>query len=154
MKKSVLILSIFFFNFVHTQSDFANSFNSIVGLWQIKSTTNSISYESWTYENDSTYNGKSYIIKNGIDTLVLETIQLLKINSEIFYIPTVQDQNNKKPIPFKLTSTFKKVFVFENAEHDFPQKIIYQFLNHDYILATIEGELNGVFTKRDFHLKK
>ncbi len=61
----------------------------------------------------------------GKDTSLLESIELTYKDGEFWYIPTIPDQNNQRQIPFKLVGAKGYYFVFENPEHDFPQRIIY-----------------------------
>ena len=155
MKKYILFFgSVIMLKTSFGQTEFMEQFKSFIGNWKIKSNTNFNSYECWNFENDSTFIGKSYIISNTNDTSFLESITLTKINHDIFYLPIVKDENVNKPIPFKLTSHKNSIFIFENPEHDFPQKIIYNLSSYNMLLASIEGNLNGVFTKRNFEMKR
>lgn len=111
-------------------------------------------YESWVKINDSVLAGKSYRLINTMDTLLLEEVQLVRKGSTIFYIPVVQGQNDLLPVSFKLISTEKDVFVFDNPEHDFPQKINYELPKNDNLHAWIEGMDKGSYRKSDFYYKK
>ena len=91
--------------------------------------------------------GKSFFIEN-IDTTILETIEIKKIDNETFYCPKVVDQNDGEAVLFKLTSSDPTKLVFENAQHDFPKKICY-YKEGNNINAWIEG--NG--KKLSFYLK-
>jgi len=44
--------------------------------------------------------------------------------------------------------------VFENAAHDFPQRIIYQLNDDGSLLARIEGELDGKLKGVDFPMRR
>ena len=50
----------------------------------------------------------------------------------------------RTPTEFKLTYLNKNKVVFENPNHDFPQRIIYS-LKTDTLIARIEGEVKGDF---------
>jgi hypothetical protein len=110
-------------------------------------------YEVWTRVNDTLYSGKSFMIAYQ-DTVFIETILIQSIGDDIFYIPTVSDQNQGKPIPFKLVSFLNNEFIFENKEHDFPQRICYSNPQSDSLYAYVEGEENGQYHKFEFFLKK
>ena len=45
--------------------------------------------------------------------------------------------------PFRLIEQKEKRAVFENAKHDFPQRIIYWLSNDGALHAKIEGNMNG-----------
>ena len=106
-----------------------------------------IIYESWSKINEQLISGKSFFIEN-IDTTILETIEIKKIDNETFYCPKVVDQNDGEAVLFKLTSSDPTKLVFENAQHDFPKKICY-YKEGNNINAWIEG--NG--KKLSFYLK-
>ena len=75
----------------------------------------------------------------GIDTTLLESIQLYADRKDIWYVPTVADQNDGAPVAFKMVSSTKQLIVFENLQHDFPQRIVYHLkpidLNKEKITA-------------------
>lgn len=126
---------------------------SIEGSWSMQ-TKRGITYETWVKINDSVLAGKSYRLINTMDTLLLEEVQLVRKGSNIFYIPVVQVQNDLLPVTFKLISTEKDIFVFDNPEHDFPQKINYELPKNDNLHAWIEGMDKGSYRKSDFYYKK
>jgi hypothetical protein len=41
-------------------------------------------------------------------------------------------------------------FIFENKEHDFPQRIIYHIVNKDSVHAWIEGTHDGKAGREDY----
>ncbi len=110
-------------------------------------------YETWTKVNDTLFSGKSFMLLYQ-DTVFSETILIQSIGEDIFYIPTVSDQNQGKAIPFKLVLWLNSEFFFENEEHDFPQRIVYTNPQPDSLYAYVEGEENGQYHKLEFFLKK
>ncbi len=124
----------------------------LIGVWENKTTRGSL-YESWRKVSDKEFSGKSYTVK-GADTVVLETVRLVEEQDQLYYIPTVSDQNNGKPVRFKLTRLTDEQFVAENPEHDFPQTITYTKRGRDSLMAEISGRLNGTLAKRMFPMRK
>jgi len=124
----------------------------IIGKWESIS-DNGILYEIWIKINDSTYSGKNYMISNK-DTVFSETISLELKNNDLFYIPTVNYQNNNLPIPFKCITSKGGEIIFENKEHDFPQRIIYKNPKPDSLYAKIEGYNNGKYREEVFLMKR
>lgn len=124
----------------------------LIGKWQNNSTEGNVT-EIWEKSNDSTFIGKSYFVV-GKDTISSETIKLEQNNEELFYIPTVRDQNNRQPVKFRLTSLTNKQLVFENPEHDFPQKISYTQIRNDSLIAEISGVLDGKQNSQKFPMRK
>jgi len=120
MKTIIIILITLFFNMKSDNLDF----DFLIGKWVLE-TKKGFVYEEWEKVSDTLFKGKSYNLSDDIIT-PLESIELVKIDNDYFYIPTVINQNEGKPIKFRLVSSDKDIFVFENLEHDFPQRIIYQ----------------------------
>lgn len=124
----------------------------LIGKWENKSESGNLE-ETWTKVNDSTFQGKSYYIK-GKDTLHFESIVLQQNGEELFYNPTVKGQNNDKPVTFKLTIITDKQLVFENLKHDYPQKIIYNLITKDSLVAKISGIQQGKPSSDNYSMKK
>lgn len=128
-------------------------FSPIEGTWSVE-TRRGMVYESWKKVNDTLYTGTNYLVRQS-DTVLLETIELVKRNNEIYYIVTTQFQNDKQPIPFKLIKTEGDTYTFENPDHDFPQRIIYTIkAGSNDMPARIEGMNKGNPASADFPYKK
>jgi len=110
-------------------------------------------YETWEKYNDSTYLGKSYSIENG-DTVSSESIKLVEDSEGIYYIPVVQGQNNNLPVSFKLIVVEANKLVFENPAHEFPQRISYQLVSPDSMVAEISGMIKGEHRARQFPMRR
>ena len=126
--------------------------NWLLGTWEQKTAKKTI-YEIWKRNSDSSYSGKSYLLKEK-DAIVLETVSLLQEKGTLYYIPTVTNQNNSMPVPFKLTFFSANQLVFENPTHDFPQKITYKLISADSLQAEISGALNNKLQIRQFPMKR
>lgn len=44
--------------------------------------------------------------------------------------------------------------VFENLAHDFPQRIVYQRIGADSLLAYVEGPADGVMRRTDYRMRR
>ncbi len=121
-----------------------------LGKWQVNESN---SFEEWESVADNLYRGKEYKIRKN-DTLVTETITIVQKGKEVFYIPSVKDQNEGKSVAFKLISKNAEELIFENKNHDFPQRIIYVKVGEDQIDARIEGIKQGFFSELKFKLKR
>lgn len=119
----------------YTELEKANWF---LGKWE-NNTPEGVFSEEWKVENDSLFLGKSFFIKEN-DTLFSETVRLEQQENDLFYIVTVPNQNEEKPVAFKLTSSTADYLVFENPAHDFPKKITYKLVNKDSLYAEISGD--------------
>lgn len=121
-------------------------FKWILGKWQMKSGENYF-VEEWKQINDSTFEGTSYKYpaSDPSKKTPLEGVQLISKGGEVFYVPTVVGQNKGLPVYFKFTGKEKEEYVFENKEHDFPQRIIYIPLSKKQMNARVEGTVNERF---------
>jgi len=70
----------------------------------------------------------------------------------LYYMPTVQGQNNEKEVFFKLTALSDTHFVFENPMHDFPKKISYYHPKKNELYTEVEGLIDGKTRKEAFRL--
>ncbi|AIL44925.1 MULTISPECIES: DUF6265 family protein [Elizabethkingia] len=113
----------------------------LIGTWENKTSRGSV-YESWKKINESELAGKSYAVK-GADTIIFETVQLKQEGNNLYYIPTVRNQNDGKPVSFKAYTITDYKMVFGNPEHDFPQSVSYTKVNADSLVAEISGVKNG-----------
>jgi hypothetical protein len=130
-----------------SEKDFT-ALQSLQGLWKMETSRGAI-YEEWQIKTDTKLAGRSYRINN-TDTIVMERIELYREGNNIIYSPAVSNQNNQQPVPFKLVSNTDGRYVFENKEHDFPQRIIYNLVSKDAVHARIEGTRNGQERGSDF----
>lgn len=124
----------------------------LIGTWQCTS-AEGISYETWAKASEQEYVGKSYMLAEK-DTVVFENIRLVQEQDGLFYIPAVTDQNKGLPIRFAGTTFSANVFVFENPEHDFPQRISYTKIGADSLVAEISGKKDGQELKQSFPMKR
>ncbi len=115
--------------------------NCLEGNWQNISDSSKF-YENWKKINDSLFDGEAFVIA-GNDTVFNEKMSIEKSGENIFYNATVSDQNEAKPISFKLIYFFKTEMIFENKEHDFPNKITYKKISDDLLTVKIEGKQKG-----------
>ena len=122
----------------------------LVGTWQRKGRSG-ILYENWQKVSNNTFEGGSFTISNG-DTTFMEFLRLARFGDDIFYIPKVA--HNKYPVSFKLTKGDKNNLVFENTDHDFPQRIIYRLQEEGRLHARIEGTQNGKESGIDFYFNR
>jgi len=148
---SAILLALMLLSFAGTTDRFTPLL-TLEGTWVMQTRKGPL-FEHWNKISDVELQSKSYRL-NGIDTMVLEKVRLIEKEGNILYIPVVENQNNRQPIEFRLISVEKSKFTFENKQHDFPQRIIYNIVTADSIFARIEGEKKGVVSASDFHFKR
>lgn len=127
----VLLIFCFFSSFA--QKETLNNFDIFVGKWE-RDIKIGMTHEFWEKVDANIFKGKSLNIV-GVDSTVLESILIKKVDMETYYIVTVAGQNNEKPVQFKLAKIENNTFVFENLKHAFPQIIIYKFISKEILNA-------------------
>lgn len=124
----------------------------IIGTWANQN-SKAITYETWTQINEQELMAKSYALNNQ-DTILFETIQFIQQGKDIYYIPTVVNQNEGLPIRFALSQLTDSSWIVENPGHDFPQKITYHQIAKDSLLASISGVQDGAERAVNFSMKR
>lgn len=118
----ILIISLWFLT-VHLIA-IRHSFHWLEGVWEMKLANGTSRLEIWKESDSNTLTGEGIKV-SGIDSVLLESIDLVHKDDEYWYIPTVPDQNNGLPVHFRLVKEEGMRLTFENPQHDFPQRIIY-----------------------------
>ena len=126
--------------------------NWLVGEWG-NTSKEGILTETWTKQNDSILTGQAYFVI-GKDTVHSESITLEQKGDDLFYVPVVKNQNEGKPVSFNMTTATETQLVFENKSHDFPQKITYNKISADSLVAEISGLKDGKESKESYPMKK
>lgn len=124
----------------------------ILGNWKNIS-EDQVATETWSRLNDSVLSGSSLITIDK-DTISSETIRIEQHGDTVYYIPTVKDLNDNKPIRFTMILLSDTSMAFVNPAHDFPQQITYKKVNEDSLFAEISGTKNGKFMSIPFPFKR
>lgn len=148
----LVLLSLHSAGFAQSDSQFGK-FSFLIGNWSYAGQKETI-IEKWEWSKKSGLNGISYSINHSGDSVLLETISIHKEGNEIYYTPTGHQPGNTSTVPFKLVSDKEDTYIFENRNHDFPQRIVYRKLSDSELLAWIEGTINGKLKKIEFPYKK
>ncbi len=125
---------------------------NLQGMWKIQNKKGFV-FEEWKLINKDYLQGCGGVIR-GNDTVVNERMLLESRQGEIFYTSIVEDQNNNQPIEFSLTSSEHRKFVFENATHDFPKRIVYEISGSDSLHAWVDDGTDDLKKRQDFNYKK
>lgn len=153
MKYFFIVAANFFLLSAAAQKEIAIPFEKLTGQWlSEKNAHGTVMGEIWEKKDEKSMKGKSFMIKNN-DTTILETVELIKEGSDIFYIPVAFGQNDDKPVRFKLTSVNNTAYIFENPEHDFPKRIVYDFLKNKTLHAYIDDGTQNKRQHYNYHKK-
>ncbi len=108
------------------------------GAWSVER-NGTITEEFWSALRGGTMMGAGRTIK-GDKTVFFEHLRIEQRGDDIFFVGQPKGQ---QPTDFKLVSFDGKRAVFENPQHDFPTKVIYEKIDDDTLRASIEGVQNG-----------
>ncbi len=127
--------------------------NWFLGEWGNKSAEGELT-ERWKKQNDSVFHGESYFVVGSKDTVFAEHVQMEEANGKLAYTVTVPGQNNEKPVRFEMTSGDDRQIIFENPKHDYPNKIVYNKVGSDSLVAEIFGIQKGKPASEKFRMKR
>ena len=107
--------------------------------------------EVWMKPSGNSMIGMSRTVA-GSKTVQTEHIQIRESNGQLAYIVALS--MGAKPTVFRLIKSSDNEAVFENPDHDFPQRIIYRRESADALFARIEGAEKGVNKGMDFRYRR
>ena len=80
-----------------------------------------------------------------------EALRLVVDSGRIVYIA---QPNGGTPVRFRATTMSDSMAVFENPEHDFPQRIAYRRVRSDSLIAQVSGAANGTTRRMDIPMHR
>lgn len=104
-------------------------------------------YEEWKLINSNELTGIGFSIEE-VDTVLSEELYMQKFAEQWAYVAIPV---NQAITLFALTEYSESKFIFENKEHDYPQRIIYEFIAYSNLNAATEGVIDGELMRRDFN---
>jgi hypothetical protein len=143
----IISLLVFFTISIFAQDDFI--IKHFTGKWKLI-TDNTEYYEEWVFISKIELAGIAYNYIEG-ESVIRENLYLKKFADQWAYIAMPVNQSITL---FALTEYSETKFIFENKEHDFPQKIIYEFTSDNNLKAAIEGVVEGKMKRREFNFKR
>ena len=109
------------------------------------------SVEQWTAPAGGTMLGMSRIISNG-KTVAFEYLRI--VAGDDGGIALIASPSGQETARFEMIILSSNEVVFENLEHDFPQRIIYRLIDNRSLLGRIEGIKNGRERAADFPMTR
>ncbi len=153
--KKLIIIAIIGISTCKAQVGNDTTFNWLIGKWEAQTKEGKF-FEYWSKANCMLEARAGELVKK--DTVFKEYLSLTKIKNYWCYIPVVGKQ---APIAFTLKEILPAdkagknwMFIFENREHDFPQRIIYEYISLDHFKAKVEGILHDQEMKEEYDLKR
>lgn len=107
--------------------------------------------EHWMPPAGGTMLGVGRTVKNG-KTVDFEFMQLRSTaEGKLNFVALPSGQ---RETTFVLVPNTPEALVFENLQHDFPQRVIYRWVSSERLVARIEGMHSGVLRGIDFPMKR
>ena len=119
------------------------------GCWEGRQ-GNAVLEEIWSKPAGGSMLGLSRTVK-GEQTVSFEFMQFRQENGVLVFLP--QPQGGTR-VPFPLKDSFGGKLTFENKQHDFPQRVIYERKGPALLLAAIEGIYQGKEEREEFQMRK
>ena len=142
----IIVLLVLFATNIFAQDD--SIIKLFPGKWKMD-VENVEVYEEWQLVNENELIGISYSIEDGVIN-ISENLYLKKFADQWAYVAVPKNQNIAL---FALIEHSPKKLLFENMEHDFPQKISYEFHKDGRMTAAIQGDVNGEIKRKEFSFK-
>ncbi len=124
----------------------------LLGTWTNES-GEEFSQETWSKENENSFTAFSFTQK-GKETIFAETMALEQKGDTVLLTVVTVNENDEKPVTFKMISSENGKVTFENKNHDFPERITYSNPVKDSLHAWIEWTVNGEPKKVDFYFSR
>ncbi len=109
------------------------------------------SVEQWTAPAGGTMLGMSRTVSGG-KTVAFEYLRI--VEQEDGWFGLIASPSGQETARFKLVSISENEVVFENKEHDFPQRIVYRLIGNGKLLGRIEGIVDGAERGADFPMTR
>ncbi|NCF72890.1 MAG: hypothetical protein GWP67_05230 [Gammaproteobacteria bacterium] len=145
-----LIIAILFLISLPVAAENISNLTWLSGCWAYDD-QDSGSGEYWMSPAGGTMLAVSRSVRDG-RTVAFEYLRISEDDEHsliLFASPSGQSQGQ-----FYLASLTDKEIVFENPEHDFPQRIIYRLRDNDRLLGRIEGQSDGQPVGVDFPMTR
>lgn len=121
----------------------------LTGKWEDISKDNAF-YEEWRLAGEDSLSGKGFVLVQQ-DTVFIENLSMWKEDNGLCkFSALISNQNNGEQIVFEQTGAQDGRIIFENKEHDFPQRIIYELISNVEMHVLIDGQQNGDYHKQHF----
>ncbi|WP_416305069.1 DUF6265 family protein [Neptunicella sp. SCSIO 80796] len=144
MRQTTVFYLLFSFYSTFCQADCRQPvhYQWLVGNWSTQGQTTQIT-ESWQQISTDTLEGQGSTIKAG-QVVTEESLRLVLMGNELFYLAKVP--HNPLPVAFKLTQCSEHQARFDNAQHDFPNRIEYRLISASELEVDVRDNEGKGFT--------
>lgn len=113
----------------------------MIGHWQGIDVNDLSFHENWERSGKSSFAGTGCTISPDGDTLWKESLKVELVEGVPYYVASTP--GNKGAVLFRMIKGNEKQAVFENKEHDFPQRISYTLETKNTVKVKLEGLEHG-----------
>lgn len=154
MRKTLLFAGVIMLGFSSCQSgeEQIKEIDWLLGTWEGLDDNELLFVEVWEKGIGDSYTGKGATITPDGDTLFKETLKIELVEGVPYYVATVPE--NPGPVLFKLVEGDETHCVFENLDHDFPQRISYTLETKSTMSVKLEGIEEGVPRSESLNFEK
>lgn len=122
----------------------------LAGCWE-RVVPNGRTVEQWMPEDGGMLLGMSRSVRDG----KVREYEFLRIDRDTEgHLRYVAQPSGQAEATFTLKSLSEDTVVFENPQHDFPQRVLYRFIDKDTLVGRIEGSIGGKARSLDFPYKR
>jgi hypothetical protein len=121
----------------------------LTGCWEGRQ-GDAVIEEVWSKPGGGSLLGFGRTVKSG-RTTSFEFMQVREENGTLTYMPQPQGGT---PVSFPLKNSVAAKMMFENKEHDFPQRVVYERGGPELLIAAIEGIYKGKEEREEYQMKK
>jgi len=107
--------------------------------------------ENWMLPAGGTMLGTNRSVRDG-KTVAFEFMRI--VEQEDGGLELIASPSGQNTTSFTMSSLTDHEVIFENPDHDFPQRIIYRLVSDEDLLGRIEGMIDGIERAADFPMKK
>ena len=126
--------------FAQTAGFSIDKFGFMTGCWESTGSKERLGTEQWMKPAGGLMMGMGRTLSGG-KAVDWEFMRIEQRGGEVFFI--AHPKANATETPFKLIRLDDGGAVFENPEHDFPQRVIYRLTKEGNLAARIEGTTKG-----------
>lgn len=123
----------------------------LAGCWEGRYSNGRLVSEHWMKPLGDVMLGMSRTVKNE-KTVAAEYMRLETLADGTVHL--IAHPTGQKAASFALVTLKKTEAVFENPDHDYPQRIIYHLVSVDSLVARIEGTVHGKERSSNFPYRR
>ena len=124
------------------------------GEWlDVQEDGKTVFHEQWERTDDRFHTGLGFVM-SGEDTVFIEHLNIHAAEGGVFYSARIPSQNNGAYVDFRLTAANTNSLVFENKEHDFPQRIVYALRSDDTWKVSVSGPGKERLRTEHYHFRR